>query len=285
MSIEPKTGTVKSHDGLHLFYRLYAASDSPRAIIAYFHGGGGHSGQPTYTHFLKHFMEKGYALYGLDQRGHGYSEGARYHTDTQADIRQDMRHFLEMIQQAHPNKPVFFLGQSMGGLFVLDYCLHRPKDVAGAIAIASGLNLTGIPAVVRLLFRAMNWIAPKRVLKVSGVDLTAASRDPVEAERIKEDKLTNLAGTPRGFVQIIETMKRVHANAPNFDTPLMVIHGKGDRISPYVGSETFFNAVTMADKTLKLYEDGYHQPFIDTNREEVFADIENWIEGQLSVSN
>ncbi|MEM8860409.1 MAG: lysophospholipase [Chloroflexota bacterium] len=279
--MEPKTGKVKSHDGLQLFYRVYEADETPKAIIAYFHGGGGHSGQPTYTHFVKHFPEKGFMLYGLDQRGHGRSEGDPFHINSMADIRRDMQSFLELIQQNHPDIPVFFLGQSMGGLFVLDYCLHRPNDVAGAIAIASGLNLTGIPAVVRLIFRLLSRIAPKRVLKVRGVDLTGASRDPKEAERLKTDQLTNLSSTPQTVVEITKTVERVHKTAPKFQTPLMVIHGTADPISPYTGSETFFNAVKIEDKTLKLYEGGYHQPFIDTNREEAFSDIENWVNAHI----
>ena len=66
-----------------------------------------------------------------------------------------------------------------------------------------------------------------------------------------------------------------------------MMHEKADRISPYTGSQTFFDAVTMQDKTLKLYPDGYHQPFIDINREEVFADLENWMEAhqQAAVRN
>jgi hypothetical protein len=29
----------------------------------------------------------------------------------------------------------------------------------------------------------------------------------------------------------------------------------------------------MQDKTLKIYPGGYHQPFIDINREEAFIDL------------
>ena len=36
--MEPKTGKLKSFDGLQLFYRIYEAPAPPRAIIAYFHG-------------------------------------------------------------------------------------------------------------------------------------------------------------------------------------------------------------------------------------------------------
>ncbi|MEM9773040.1 MAG: alpha/beta hydrolase, partial [Chloroflexota bacterium] len=82
--MEPKTGKIKSYDDLQLFYRVYETAETPRAIIAYFHGGGGHSGQPTYTHFVKHFPKKGFVLYGLDQRGHGRSEGDPYHINSMA---------------------------------------------------------------------------------------------------------------------------------------------------------------------------------------------------------
>jgi alpha-beta hydrolase superfamily lysophospholipase len=32
---------------------------------------------------------------------------------------------------------------------------------------------------------------------------------------------------------------------------------------------------------LKLYEDGRHQPTIDTNRQQVLADIAGWLEQHL----
>jgi alpha-beta hydrolase superfamily lysophospholipase len=73
----------------------------------------------------------------------------------------------------------------------------------------------------------------------------------------------------------------VYENAPNFKTPLLIIHGKADRLSPYKASEKFFNNVKFEDKTLKLYPDSYHQPFIDLNRDEVFSDIEQWLEARI----
>ncbi|MEM7111902.1 MAG: lysophospholipase [Chloroflexota bacterium] len=280
--MEPKTGTIKSHDGLDLYYHIWEPASSPRGIIAFFHGGGGHSGQPTYNYFIKHFLEKGYALYGLDQRGHGRSGGDPFHINSMQDVRLDMQAFLAFIKQRNNGEAIFALGQSMGGLFVLDYCLHHPHDVAGAIAIASGLNLTGIPYVVRLIFRLLSRIVPKKVLKVRGVDLSGASRDPKQAELLTTDPLTNLSSTPKTVVEITNTVARVHENAAKFQTPLLMIHGTADPISPYTGSERFFNGVTMADKTLQLYPDGYHQPFIDTNREEVFADLEGWFEAHIN---
>ncbi len=281
--MQPKTGKIKSYDGLDLHYHTWESADAPRAIIAFFHGGGGHSGQPTYNYFIEHFLRKGYTIYGLDQRGHGRSQGDPFHINSMEDIRHDMKAFIEFIKQRHSEEALFALGQSMGGLFVLDYCSYHPRDVSGAVAIASGLNLTGIPYVVRLIFRMLSRIAPKKVIKVRGIDLNGASRDPKQAKLLKTDPLTNMSSTPNTVVEITNTVARVHKNAAKFQTPLLMIHGTADPISPYTGTESFFNGVTFTDKTLKLYQDGYHQPFIDTNREEVFTDLEDWFEAHLST--
>ena len=39
--------------------------------------------------------------------------------------------------------------------------------------------------------------------------------------------------------------------------------------------------VAKQDKTLNLYLDGYHQPFIDINREKVFNDLAAWLEAHV----
>ena len=279
--MESLTGTIESHDGLSLFYRAWHPTTKPRGIIVFFHGGGGHSGQPTYHHFTDHFLRKGYALYGLDQRGHGRSEGDKFHIEKIEDIRQDIDDFLKFVKQRNDGESLFALGQSMGGLFVLDYCLHDPIELKGAISVAPGLNLEGIPTIVQGIFRLLSKIAPKWVLKVRGVDLSAASRDPVESKKIKSDPLTSLSSTPNTLLEIVRTVERVHRNAPKFQIPLLMIHGSDDRISPPIGSKRFFEATTLTDKTLNLIQGGYHQPFIDVNREEVFSDLEAWIENHL----
>ena len=96
--MEHKTGTIETHDGLNLFYQALLPEGTPRASIAYFHGGGGHSGQPTYAYFVPHFVEKGYAMYGLDQRGHGRSEGDPFYTPSVEALRSDMKRFIGFIK-------------------------------------------------------------------------------------------------------------------------------------------------------------------------------------------
>jgi acylglycerol lipase len=50
------------------------------------------------------------------------------------------------------------------------------------------------------------------------------------------------------------------------------------------GSRHFFEAAGSADKSLKLYEGGYHDPLADLNRETVIADILAWLNARAAKS-
>ena len=79
----------------------------------------------------------------------------------------------------------------------------------------------------------------------------------------------------------VETLSAIHwtrAHAADFQAPLLLIHGAADPITPPEGSQTFFRHVNFEDKTLKLYEGGFHQAFIDTNRQQVLDDIAQWLD-------
>ena len=64
---------------------------------------------------------------------------------------------------------------------------------------------------------------PEKLIKIRGIDLSGASRDPKEGERLKSDSLSNLSSTPHTVVQITKTIAWVHENAPKFQTPLLVM--------------------------------------------------------------
>ena len=66
-------------------------------------------------------------------------------------------------------------------------------------------------------------------------------------------------------------------HAADLQVPLLLIHGDADPITPADGNLAFFKNVKMEDRVLKLYEGGYHQAFIDSNREEVPADVADWL--------
>lgn len=273
-------GKFGAFDGLELYFQKWVPDGDPRANLAFVHGIGGHCGQSTYTHLIEYLVPLGYSLYGFDLRGHGRSDGRRGSIDKWGDYRGDLKAFLQLIRGSEPNSTVFILGQSLGGLIVLDYALHYPQDAQGVIASAPALIEPNIPPALVLLLKALSPFWPHLALS-SKLDATGVSRDPAEVEKVISDPVLNLKLSPRLTTETLKALERTQAQAADLQVPLLLIHGTADPLTPAKGSQEFFAKVTFEDKTLKLYEGGYHQAFIDINREQVFADLSQWLSQHL----
>jgi acylglycerol lipase len=73
-------------------------------------------------------------------------------------------------------------------------------------------------------------------------------------------------------------MRWTRTHAADLRLPLLLLHGSADPITPPSGSRAFYDKVATNDKTLRLYEGGFHNPFGDTNRQEVLADVVRWLD-------
>lgn len=272
-----------SFDGLTLSYRHWPAKAPLRGAIALFHGGGGHSGQPTFSYFIEYFRQRGFAVFGLDQRGHGYSDGIRYHIESMETLRRDMFDFVDFVrsQPGHDSLPVIGVGQSMGGLFLLDFAIHHPDALEGAVVTAPGLDPHGIPQAVQTATRFGNVVAPRWHFRIPALDYDGLTRDKTEIERVAADTLSKLVGTPRTIVNILDTVERVNQRAGELTTPLHMAHGEVDVFAAVEGTERFFAKVPEGDKELIVYPDAYHQLYLDIIKDEFFANVERWIDRQL----
>ena len=66
--------------------------------------------------------------------------------------------------------------------------------------------------------------------------------------------------------------------------PLLILHGTADKATKPSGSQFFFEQAGSGDKTLKLYEGGYHDLLNDIVRDAVMADIKSWIAARIPAS-
>ena len=61
------------------------------------------------------------------------------------------------------------------------------------------------------------------------------------------------------------------------------MHGTADKATKPSGSQRFYDLAGSADKRLKLYEGHFHDLLNDVGKEQVMADIGNWIDTHLSA--
>lgn len=274
--------TWEAHDRLTFFTQGWEPENGrPKALVALIHGLGEHTGR--YTHVGKALTDAGYALVGYDLRGHGKSGGPRGHSASLDAYMQDIRHFLQQMKKRYPDIPHFLYGHSLGGLFTLTYAIQYGADLKGVIVTGPALRSSLQEQKTKIaMVRILGSLLPSVTLP-SGLDAATVSRDAAVVEAYKNDPLIHYS-TSLGFGKAaLSAIDLCFARAREFPAPLLIMHGKGDKITYFNGSEEFAKRVsaTGQDVTLKLWDDLYHEVHNEPEKEEVFKVMIAWLDQHL----
>jgi len=285
MSVEASTtGFIDGTGGVKLFYQCWlpkAGERQPRAAVVITHGGAEHSGR--YQNVVGFLVPQGYAIWGLDNRGHGRSEGRRGHVDAYNQLVDDLALFCRFVRERTPGgAKVFLLGHSIGGLTALSYAVKygvRDKSctIDGVIVSGPCLALSmKVPRLKEAFGRAAACLFPKTTVD-AGIPAQAISRDPAVVAAYVSDPLRFPRITLRFYVELAKQMKKTMAAAPFVQLPCLILQGGKDAlVSPYA-TRRFYSAMTCRDRELRIYPDSFHELFNDLNREEVLADVADWL--------
>ncbi|MGH7526924.1 MAG: alpha/beta fold hydrolase, partial [Gemmatimonadales bacterium] len=164
-----RQGGFTGAGGLELFRQSWRPDGPVRGVLVYLHGLGDHSG--LYVSLADYFVPRGLAVHAPDLRGNGRSRGQRGYVAHWSEYREDLARLLDLVRGEEPGLPLFLLGNSLGGLIVLDYVLHHGEGIRGVIAIAPPLGAVGVPAPLLLLGRVLSRVWPRFSLK-TGMDLS-----------------------------------------------------------------------------------------------------------------
>ena len=83
---------------------------------------------------------------------------------------------------------------------------------------------------------------------------------------------------------LVRADERLKKEFPLLTLPVLILHGTADQNTKPSGSQHFYDRVGSSDKTLKLYEGGFHDLLNDTDRDLVMQDIQGWINAQLAAT-
>jgi len=275
-----KEGQFNCSDSNQLFYRRWIPQESPHAVLLIVHGFSDHSGR--YQPIVDSLLPRNIAIYSYDQRGHGRSPGQRGHIDDFAAFRDDLLTLTHLVANQQPDIPLFLLGQSMGGLIVLDFGLHYPQEVNGIIATSPHLSDPPVSPILITLSRALSNVWPTFSMN-AGIDNSSLSRDPAIVQAFLDDPLCHGKGTPRLATELSKAVADTNANAARFQPPLLITHGTGDHMTDPEASHSFYENAASTNKAYIAYEGGYHEGHNDIHRERVIIDIAQWLEEQIRI--
>ena len=271
---------IESAKGVKIFVRSWAPPATPRAVMVVCHGVNSHGGQ--YLWAAGQFVAAGFAVFALDLRGRGRSEGERFYVEDIADYVSDVAGTIALAKSRHPGLPVYLLGHSAGGVVSATYVLDNQAQLAGFICESFAFQVPA-PGFALAAIKGISHLAPRLpVLKLKNEDF---SRDPKAVEALNNDPLTAHEVQPALTVAaLVRADERLHDEFPSITLPLLIMHGTVDKATVCHGSQFFYDTAGSSDKTLKLYEGHYHDLLNDIGKEQVMADIQHWLTERLPVT-
>lgn len=275
-----QTNTVKTTDGL----ALYTASWLPetvKAVIVLVHGYGEHSGR--YAHVVNALTQQNYAVYTIDHRGHGKSEGLGGYVKSIDQVVDDLKIYVDQIQARHSDQKLFMLGHSMGALISLTYALRYQAQLDGLLI--SGVPLAaeeGAPAWLAQVAKFLNMVAPTLPLAET-IPLDALSRDATIVQAYEADPL-NYHGKMRvgTALSIVNGAKKAISQLSTLKLPTLILHGAEDKICPPSGSDIVYAQAASSDKQLIKYDGLRHEIMNEPERDTVLQDIMTWLDKHIA---
>ncbi len=265
--------------GQSIFYQYWLPQNKPRAILLINHGLNEHCGR--YHEMALYFTEKGFGVFGFDNIGHGKSNGTRSYVKDYPSFINPILTYLGMINEWHPDLPVYLVGHSMGGLIGASFLIDHQDKVSGAILSGS---LVMVPEYVSKLTvkigTIISRIFPK--LRLLGIEKVWLSQDPeVVTNYINDPLVYNGKSTARISSVLNNGISYVADRGSSITVPVLLLHGGDDRICDPSWSTYLHNLISSQENQLIIYDGLYHEIYNEPERERVYKDVLNWLEGQL----
>ena len=264
----------------NIYHQHWLPEEAPKAGLLVVHGLAEHSGR--YMNIVQQFVPSGYAVYGIDHIGHGKSDGERVFVDRFQDYVITLKKYVDMIRNWQPDKPLFLIGHSMGGLIASAYMLEHQHDLTGAVLSGPGVKVPdNISKIVILAGKVLSILMPKA--GILQLDAEGISRDPAVVDAYKNDPMVYTGKiTARLGAEMLKTMQHVTDKATEITLPIYIVQGGADKLIDPGGAQLLYDRVGSADKTLKMYDGFYHEVFNEPEHDRVLKNVQQWIETRLA---
>ena len=274
--MEHRSGHFDGAGGVKIFWQAWLPDGEPRAVVAMAHGASEHSGRYAWTG--EQLAARGFALYALDHRGHGQSEGSRAVIDRMDNAVADVGTLIECAAvNSETGERPFLFGHSMGGCIALAYATRRQNEIRGLMLSAPVAVLEAASPIQRAAGHLLSIVAPS--LGVFGIDSSTVSRDPEVVRDYDEDPLNYHGKLPARTVhELSQEVGRFPESIPSITVPLLVQVGTGDKLVPPAASELVYERASSGDKTIKRYDGLFHEILNEPERDAVVADTLAWLD-------
>jgi alpha-beta hydrolase superfamily lysophospholipase len=291
------TFTFTDPDGFRIFVRQWSPDAHAKAVVQIAHGAAEHS--LRYERFATFLNAAGYLVYANDHRGHGQTAHTVEQLGMAGDdgwngIIADAKQLTDLIQQTHPNQPVFLFGHSLGSLLAQQYMQRWGAGLRGVVLSgAFGVRPNLDEAIAQVTAQPREARAPglsSRFAQEGQHPFAWLTRDKAEAQKYMDDPR---CGFPFAYGLTADYLKGVReawqpeneARIPK-TLPIFFIAGDQDPVGGRQASSVHallqrYQALGIHDVQAKIYAGARHEILNEINREEVQADVLAWLTAHL----
>lgn len=287
MTTLPLVRTFTDAQGVEITFYEWPVAE-PRAVVQIAHGLGEHA--MRYNHVAASLNRAGYSVYADDHRGHGQT-GKRM--IERAEIKRmgnlgkggmsatvaQVFELTELIRGELPNLSLFLLGHSWGSMLAQKILNQNSDSYAGAVLSGSTLMLPGV-APTSGFNKKWDKTPNKSTKEWLSSDESVGRefmKDPLcfGETAIEVFGITNVAGL------VSLPSKKISS-----EFPVLLIAGSEDPLGAERGNMMLAKAFTRAgvqDVTMIIYPEARHEVFNELNKQEVLADLTNWLNASLEA--
>ena len=291
---------------LHFRKFMPLSGEEPKAIVVFHHGIQDHSGDAMIAKdgrklgraaMIDYFVTKnGYALYAMDQLGHGYSEGRRMFLEDYKFAVSDFIAFTHLVaSDHHDSTPIFLSGHSFGGCLAL-HAAHAfqtdpstaPSEFRGLVLFAPAIVGDVPPFPITQILRYI--LAPRYPTWVPFFMPNPISPDRIWADpevlarHVNERHLEiglDALGRPYSLgtaVQLLTGVEDVRAIIPSLTVPFCVVHGTCDYGVLVEGTKFLEQKSQSTDKKVLLLEGACHDLLCDPRMDDAMKFAVSYLE-------
>jgi alpha-beta hydrolase superfamily lysophospholipase len=304
----PDSFSLTAPDGVELtVHRWLPGRRELRGVVQIAHGASEHAGR--YARLAEALAEAGYGVYANDHRGHGRTARALERfgiagPDGWNRLIEDARSLTRHIAAKHPGRPIILLGHSMGSLVAQHYL---QRDAEGLAAVVLSGTLSSLPPGSEDLDARLDAAIARQGRDVPSEDFAMLfvgfndrfadsgppggatgfewlSRDHVEVKKYVDDPW---CGHPLSNGFVADSLReRALIWAPGREEripkhlPVLFIAGDQDPVGEFgEGVRRLADRYRRAGipVTERIYPGARHEMFNETNRDEVHADLLDWL--------
>jgi alpha-beta hydrolase superfamily lysophospholipase len=257
----------------------------PKAVLLIAHGLGEHA--LRYEHVAQRFVADGYAVWAIDQRGHGatgidqhggdLSRLGRLGPGGMRAVVGDLVTTLRRIRGEHPGLPVAVLGHSWGSLSTQILLNSRAELVDAAILTGTSYRMPG-------WMNAGDLNARHKHLGETGYEWLSRDQEVVDA--FVADPLT-FPAKPLPLFGPVEGARLygVPSRGIRADLPLLIAGGSDDSLGGTKSlqrlGEAYRRRSGLQDVTVIVYPGARHEILNEINRAKVLDDLVGWLDARL----